>query len=250
MVSYLCYCRFHGGDLTSSRNRGELSRSWYDPSMLKSAQETARSLQEASPQRTRRASPVYDSRENQNENVDHQSDDDDFGPAPPPGGVPRHAGHGPTVPRFDDLALRNELRDEDRARDQANYVDDIRYERKLDRKTQKDRLDELVPRADPGSRERQLEKKRETTSTLKEFRDAKESGDVEVGEAELMGDDGVEGFKKRRAEAERQKSEREIRREEITRAKAAEREERLAGHRAKEAQTMDFLKSLARERFG
>jgi hypothetical protein len=148
------------------------------------------------------------------------------------------------------LALRNELRDEDRARDQANYVDDIRYERKLDRKTQKDRLDELVPRADPGSRERQLEKKRETTSTLKEFRDAKESGDVEVGEAELMGDDGVEGFKKRRAEAERQKSEREIRREEITRAKAAEREERLAGHRAKEAQTMDFLKSLARERFG
>lgn len=73
---------------------------------------------------------------------------------------------------------------------------------------------------------------------------------MEVGEAELMGDDGVEGFKKRRAEAERQKSEREIRREEITRAKAAEREERLAGHRAKEAQTMDFLKSLARERFG
>lgn len=250
MVGYLWYFGFHGGDLTSYRNRGELSRSWYDPSMLKSAQETARSLQEASPQRTRRASPVYSSRENQNENVNHQSDDDDFGPAPPPGGVSRHAGHGPTVPRFDDLALRNELRDEDRACDQANYVDDIRYERKLDRKTQKDRLDELVPRADPGSRERQLEKKRETTSTLKEFRDAKESGDVEVGEAELMGDDGVEGFKKRRAEAERQKSEREIRREEITRAKAAEREERLAGHRAKEAQTMDFLKALARERFG
>lgn len=214
--------------------------------MLKSAQETAQSLQRASPQRTRRASPDYSARRD----AEPQSDDDDFGPAPPPGGVSRHAGHGPTVPRFDDLALRNELRDEDRARDQSNYVDDIRYERRVDRKAQKERLDELAPRADPGSRERQLEKKRETTSTLREFRDAKESGDVEVGEADLMGDDGVDAYKKRKAEQERQKSEREIRKEEIMRARAAEREERLSERRAKEAQTMEFLKSIAKERFG
>ncbi|KAF2444864.1 hypothetical protein P171DRAFT_520959 [Karstenula rhodostoma CBS 690.94] len=224
-------------------NRGELSRSWYDPSMLKQAQETAHSLQAT--EGKRRASPVYPPKP-----PEPQSDDDDFGPAPPPGGASRRTGHGPTVPRFDDLALRNEQRDEDCTRDQANYVYGIRYERKQDRNVQKERLDELVPRADPGSRERQLEKKRETTSTLKEFRDAKESGDVEVGEADLMGDDGVEVYKKRKRDAERQKSEREIRKEEIARARDAEREERLADRRAKEAQTMDFLKSIAKERFG
>ncbi|KAJ4305009.1 hypothetical protein N0V90_000538 [Kalmusia sp. IMI 367209] len=227
-------------------NRGELSRSWYDPSMLKTAQGTAQSLQQDSPQRTRRASPSYTSRHAANP----ESDDDDFGPAPPPGGVSRHSGHGATVPRFDDIAMRNEMRDEERARDQANYVDDIRYERNADRKAQKERLDELVPRADPGSRERQLEKKRETTSVLKDYRDAKEGGDVEVGEADLMGDDGVEVYKKRKGEMERQKNEREIRKEEIMRAKAAEREERLADRRAKEAQTMDFLRAIAKERFG
>ncbi|KAF9740117.1 hypothetical protein PMIN06_003741 [Paraphaeosphaeria minitans] len=224
-------------------NRGELSRSWYDPSMLKHAQETAHFLQTTEDKR--RASPVYSPTA-----PEPQSEDDDFGPAPPPGGVSRRTGHGPTVPKFDDLALRNELRDEDHARDQANYVDGIRYERKLDRNVQKERLDELVPRAEPGSRERQLEKKRETTSTLKEFRDAKESGDVEVAEADLMGDDGVEVFKKKKRDAERQKSEREIRKEEIMRARDAEREERLADRRAKEAQTMDFLKQIAKERFG
>lgn len=215
--------------------------------MLKSAQETATSLQQEPSHHVRRASPEYGSRRSPEAQSD---DDDDFGPALPPGGVSRHTGHGPTVPRFDDLALRNELRDEDRAQDRQNYVDAIRYERKTDRKAQKERLDELAPRADPGSRERQLEKKRETTSTLKEFRDAKESGDVEVGEADLMGDDGVDAYKKRKQEMERQKSEREIRKEEIMRARAAEREERLSEHRAKEAQTMEFLKSLAKERFG
>jgi hypothetical protein len=229
--------------LIGLRNRGELSRSWYDPSMLKQAQETVHSLQAT--EGKRRASPAYSPRA-----PEPQSDDDDFGPAPPPGGVSRRRGHGPTVPGFDDLALRNELQGEDRARDQASYVDGIRYERKMDRNVQKERLDELVPRADPGSRERQLEKKRETTGTLKEFGNAKESGDVEVGDADLMGDDGVEVYKKRKRDAERQKSEREIRKEEIARARDAEREERLTDLRAKEAKTMDFLKTIAKERFG
>ncbi|KAL1610237.1 hypothetical protein SLS60_001902 [Paraconiothyrium brasiliense] len=229
--------------LSRLRNRGELSRGWYDPSMLKSAQETAHSLQSTGDKR--RASPEHSSRAPQT-----NSDEEDFGPAPPPSGLSRHTGHGPTVPGFDELGLRNELRDEDRVRDQAEYVEGIRYERKLDRKTQKERLDELVPRADLGSRERQLEKKRETTATLAEFRDAKESGDAEVRDADLMGDDGVDAYKKQKKEVERQKNEREIRKEEIMRARAAEREERLADRRAKEAQTMDFLKQIAKERFG
>ncbi|KAF2024477.1 hypothetical protein EK21DRAFT_16945, partial [Setomelanomma holmii] len=167
-------------------NRGDLARSWYDPSMLKTAQETVQSYQASSPKRTKRPSPTYKPRDEQEE-----QSDDDFGPEPPTEAA-RRKSHGPTVPRLDDLTYRDETLDEERSRNRSEYVDDIRYERKTDRKAQKNRLEELVPRADPGSRERQLEKKREVTSTLQSFRDAKESGDVEVAEADLMGDDGID----------------------------------------------------------
>ncbi|KAF1920704.1 hypothetical protein BDU57DRAFT_509118 [Ampelomyces quisqualis] len=229
---------------TSRWNRGHLARSWYDPSMLKSAQETVQLYQPTSPKRSKRVSPEY-----QRQGAAEEQSDDDFGPAPPTA-MERRRSHGPSVPRLDDLTYRNETRDEDRARDRSNYTDDLRHERKTDRKAQKERLDELVPRADPGSRERQLEKKREVTSTLQSFRNAKESGDVEVAEADLMGDDGIDTYKRKKKEDERKKSEREIRREEIERARAAERDERLAQRREKEDKTMDFLKQIAKERFG
>jgi hypothetical protein len=232
--------------LTRVRNRGDLARSWYDPSMLKTAQETIQSFHKEAAGRRPGASPKYSLRTD----TEQRSDDDDFGPAPPPSGAMRHPGHGPTIPRLDDIVYRNEVRQEDRVRDQASYMDDIRFERKADRKAQKDRLEELVPRADPGSRERQLEKKRETTTTLKDFRDAKEGGDVEVGEADLMGEDGLEGYKTKKKVEERRKNERELRREEIMQAKAAEREEKVAERRAKEEQTMVYLRAIAKERFG
>lgn len=213
--------------------------------MLKTAQETVQSYHATSPRApTKRASPEYEAQQNAG-----QESDDDFGPAPPKNLV-QHAGHGPTIPRLDDLTHRNELRNEDRSRDRMDYVDDLRHERKTDRKSQKERLEELVPRADPGSRERQLEKKRETTSTLQSFRDAKESGDVEVAESDLMGDDGIDQYQKQKRDTERKKSEREIRREEIARAREAERNEALAVRRVKESKTMDFLKQIAQERFG
>lgn len=222
-----------------------MARSWYDPSMLKTAQETVQSYRASSSQApAKRESPGYTAREG----ADDDSDDE-FGPALP-SNLARHAGYGPTIPKLDDLTYRNELRDEDRARGQSEYMDDLRYSRKVDRKAQKERLEELVPRADPGSRERQLEKKRETTSTLQSFREAKESGDVEVAESDLMGDDGIDNYKKKKREQERQKNEREIRREEIARARDAERNERLAERREKESKTMEFLRQIAKERFG
>lgn len=231
-------------------NRGDLARSWYDPSMLQSAQQTVQEYRAGSrsPQPTR-GSPEYDQSASAAKQQSDNSDDDDFGPAPPTHLV-RASGQGPTIPRFDDLTHRNELRDEDAARNRSDRASDTRYERKAERKTQKERMDELAPRADPGSRERQLEKRHETTNTLQSFRDAKEGGDVEVGESELMGDDGIDAYKARKKADERVKNEREIRREEIARARAAEREEALSARRAKEAQTMDFLKQLAQERFG
>ncbi|KAF1932830.1 uncharacterized protein M421DRAFT_416436 [Didymella exigua CBS 183.55] len=238
----------------SKWNHGDLARSWYDPSMLKTAQDTVEAYRarSRSPRPGQRESPAYEQRAadpaQRPGNPKSDDSDDEFGPAPPTHLT--HQGHGPTIPRFDDLTHRNELRDEENARNRSTHADDVRYERKAERKTQKERMEELAPRADPGSRERQLEKKRETTSTLQSFRDAKEGGDVEMGESELMGDDGIEGYKAKMKAGERVKNEREVRREEIARARAAEREEALSARRAKEAQTMDFLKQIAKERFG
>lgn len=223
--------------------------------MLKTAQETVSSYQRRSPKPKTRASPTYTAPQTTGREEPDSQSDDDFGPAPPTDIIKGEGGGGgrrtgPTIPRLDDLALRDELRQEDRTREGSHHRDDIRFERKQDRKAQKERLEELVPRADPGSRERQLEKKIATTSTLKEFRDAKEAGDVEVPEGDLMGDDGIDAYKRQKTEMERKKNEREIRREEIARARAAETEERLAGRRQKEAETMAYLQALAKERFG
>ncbi|KAF2633894.1 hypothetical protein BU25DRAFT_325320, partial [Macroventuria anomochaeta] len=172
-------------------NRGDLARSWYDPSMLQTAQEAVQAYRAGSqsPRPAKRASPEYEQRASASAQKSDDSDDD-FGPAPPTH-LARASGHGPTIPRFDDLTHRNELRDEDNARDRSAHASDTRHERKAERETQKERMDELAPRADPGSRERQLEKKRDMTSTLQSFRNAKEGGDVEIGESELMGDDGI-----------------------------------------------------------
>lgn len=128
----------------------------------------------------------------------------------------------------------------------------MRYARKLDRTQQKEALDELLPRADAGTRERQLEKKREKTETMRAFARAKSPGAVEeVGEGELMGDEGgIEGYKKARKEVERKKNEREMRKEEMLRARAAEREERVREYQVKEERTMAMLRALAEQRFG
>ena len=76
-------------------------------------------------------------------------------------------------------------------------------------------------------------------------------GVEEVNDSDLLGGgDDLDSFKARKQAAQRQKNEREIRREEILRAREAEREERLAGHRQKEEQTMDMLRALAKQRFG
>lgn len=128
--------------------------------------------------------------------------------------------------------------------------DEFRYERKLERKAQKEALDELVPRADAGTRERQLEKKKEVNEKMKSFRE-RSPGAAEVPDAELMGgEEGTGEFKKIKQELERKKTERELRKEEMLRARMAEREERLSEYRAKEDTTMEMLKALAKQRFG
>jgi hypothetical protein len=136
------------------------------------------------------------------------------------------------------------------AEDRISGREDIRYDRKQDRKAQEAALDELVPRAEAGTRERQLEKKKEVNEKMKSFRE-RSPGAAEVPDADLMGGgDGAGEYKKVKEEFERKKNERELRKEEILRARMAEREERLSEYRAKEESTMAMLKALAKQRFG
>ncbi len=99
-----------------------------------------------------------------------------------------------------------------------------------------------------------LEKKREKADNNRAFASAKTEGGgvVEVPDADLLGDeDGeIEGFKKKKQEMERKKNDREIRREEILRARQEEREGRIRDYKAKEEKTMAGLVALAKARFG
>jgi hypothetical protein len=134
--------------------------------------------------------------------------------------------------------------------DELARREDLRYARKVDRKEQKAALDELVPRAEAGTRERQLEKKKEVNEKMKSFRE-KSPGAAEVPDTELMGGgDGIESYKKQKQEFERKKNERELRKEEFLRARQAERDERMQEYRQKEDSTMAMLKALAKQRFG
>ncbi|KAK6003732.1 hypothetical protein QM012_009503 [Aureobasidium pullulans] len=227
-------------------NRAELAEGWYDPVTKEKADRAA------SEAKTTRRSPPPRQQSEQDRHyhepqaapvqpaTSHDDSEDEYAPS-----LPTNISRvGPTVPSIQDIQYRNELAEEDEnARRQ-----DLRFERKMDRKLQKERLEELNPRAEPGSRERQLEKKREKAVANRAFREEKSPGAEEVGESDLIG--GEDGIRAHIQATQRKKSERELRKEEILRAREAEREERLAHHRAKEDKTMEMLKNLARQRYG
>ncbi|RFU35352.1 hypothetical protein B7463_g985, partial [Scytalidium lignicola] len=231
-------------------NRGELSKHWYDPSTLQRSLHGMSTSDEIH-KREERARQGPDDVALAGD-ADTSSDDDSIGPTLP-GQESRSRGSssrmGPSIPNIQDLELKREMEDEDK----LTYRDSIRQARKAERKAQKAALDELVPRAEPGTRERQLEKKTEINAKMKGFREKSPGAALEIPDSELMGgggDDGVEGYKKKKAELERRKTEREIRKEEILRARMEEREERLREHREKENKTIEMLRQLAKERFG
>ena len=79
------------------------------------------------------------------------------------------------------------------------------------------------------------------------------SGVEEVPDRDLLGggeDEGLEGLKRKKGEWERKKNERELRKEEMLRARREEREEMLRAGREKEEKVMRGLKAIAKERFG
>ncbi|KAI8174420.1 grisea protein [Colletotrichum sp. SAR 10_76] len=230
-------------------NRGELSSGWYDPEMFMAAKE--RAPEDAPLGRTEEDVDRDGEEEEERDGVDDDDDDDDLGPMLPP--TAREGGQrsGPGIPSLADLSLRRENLAEDAQREREAQVEDLRAQRKDDRKQQRERLDELVPRADAGTRERKLEKRALVNDKMKGFADKGGDGQVEVGEQELMGGgDSVAEYRAMKAREERKKTEREIRREEVARARAAEREERVREYREREEGVMKGLKELAKQRFG
>ena len=129
----------------------------------------------------------------------------------------------------------------------------LRNDRRAHRALEKERLDELVPKAEAGTRERQQEKKKELASSNKIFAAAKEGdGMPEMADRDLLGgdEDDLAGFKRQKMELEKQKSERELKREEVSRAKREEREQRQQEFREREERTMQGFIELARRRYG
>jgi hypothetical protein len=194
--------------------------------------------------------------------------DDSVGPTLP--GKERSIGKrpGPSIPSMEDLELKRGIpislvpfshylkqftkkhTEMDQEASQT-ALSDLRDARKADRRVQKERLEELVPRADAGTRERRLEKKAEVNAKMQSFRERSPGAAVEVPESELLGGgDGIDEYKAAKQEYERKKNEREVRKEELLRARLKEREERLEEYRAKEEGTMAMLKAIAKERFG
>lgn len=244
------------------RNRGELAEGWYDPETLRKAQIRPAGLEpQVSPRRKRgRSTPELRSWAGRkvvqsDADVDEEEDEDEYGPRLPSQTASIHPGMssrgpGPAIPNLSDLRERQELRSEEATSTRSDVGAALRAERKAERKLQRERLDEVAPRAEARTRERQLEKKREKATANRLFAEARERS-PEFGEDDLMGagDDAAE-LKRMKKEDERKKSEREIRKEEVLRARMAEREERMKGMKEKEEKTIVMLKELAKARFG
>ncbi|KAK2880108.1 hypothetical protein FQN49_000555 [Arthroderma sp. PD_2] len=268
-------------------NRGELAEGWYDPATLKKAVEGAYDREDSDGpdyrSKGRRASPTYRSEKERSISVERprhrdgatssnqhfgsrddgrlsrEDDDDDdeeesYGPQAPTSRRQSLAHRsGPKIPTLEDLTLKRE--DEQLDLEESRRAN--RASRKHELNAHKSELrnieDEIAPRAEPGSRERLLEKRQERSASNRAFAEARRGGSpVEgVADADLMGGaEGDDGFKKLKEKQTRKKNERELRKEEILRSRAEEREVRLRSYRRKENETMDYLRAIAQERFG
>ncbi|KAE8138063.1 hypothetical protein BDV38DRAFT_77909 [Aspergillus pseudotamarii] len=245
-------------------NRGELAEGWYDPSTLEKARHSAHDEPIMSASGRHRQSPDYgrgeDERVDREDEDDPDEEEDDYGPVLPKyGQLDRYEGgragqsSGPTIPTMQDLELRKESAIEDAIAAREDSRTQHRAEVRSHRSELRHMEDEVAPRAEPGTHERKMEKRREAAAANRAFAESRRGASPDgAPEDELMGsaDNDLDAIKRARATEQRKKNEREIRREEILRARAAEREERLQQYRQKEDETIGWLKTLAKQRFG
>jgi hypothetical protein len=245
-------------------NKGELAEGWYDPGVKQRADaEDEEEVRKEHKKPRHRDEETVSQLEDPNQHSGPAGDlsDDEFGPSfPSSNQLTRHqppkAGdaHGPTIPSIQDLTLRAEdAASESRANHLASRSA-LNSTRKAESSLRKSRADELAPRAEAHSHARRVENARDRAAVQSSFKSAREGGDVELNDGELLGGGDVEGgleeFKQKRKEDERKKTERQIRREEMERARNEERRERLRSRQEKEDKTVEMLRELARARFG
>ncbi|KXG48971.1 uncharacterized protein PGRI_028410 [Penicillium griseofulvum] len=241
---------------TQKWNRGELAEGWYDPITLDKARRNAEREQEAGP-RDGRESPDYTHGERATEAPqnppagDDDDDEDEYGPSlPQPGSGRSGPQAGPAIPTMQDLELKRESAIEDAIAARSESRDQYRAEIRSHKSALRQLEDEIAPRAEAGTRERQLEKKREVAASNRAFAERGGSPDPARDEDLMGGGNELDALKREKEKDQRKKNDREIRREEILRARTAEREERAQAYRQKEQETMSFLQALAKQRFG
>ncbi|KZZ96781.1 hypothetical protein AAL_04010 [Moelleriella libera RCEF 2490] len=257
-------------------NRGELAEGWYEPDMLTRCAAAAAAAASPSPAEGdygeglaadnggRRAKDAEeDGESDRGDRSDYEDEDEDdedeegggYGPALPQQQHQRRSiAHRARDATVQDILERDEALRSDR---QASRLQD--------KKLAKERLEEMLPpRAEPGSRERRLEKKKEASERMRQFRERGASPDMEVGDDELMGGgggggaaggggggaDGLAEHKRAREMEQKRKSQRQVRRDEFERARREEMEERRRAWQAREEGTVSMLRELARQRFG
>ncbi|OLL24272.1 hypothetical protein NEOLI_003405 [Neolecta irregularis DAH-3] len=149
---------------------------------------------------------------------------------------------GPSMPTQQDNQLQKERQQELHLYEEQ----EAQLARKRDRRIQKDRLEELAPKAEPGTRERQLEKKRELNQKLKSFREKSPDG-VELKESDIYGDD---DFKAKLAISKNAAAQREEMKEDRLREREMEKSVRKKELLTKEEETMKMFKEIAKQRYG
>ncbi|KAL4779172.1 hypothetical protein BJX76DRAFT_98728 [Aspergillus varians] len=246
-------------------NRGELAEGWYDPATLEKARSAAvaaptDSYGNADVQRRRDAVPgaVDEDGKEKGEKLgdDYDDDDDEYGPMPQYGFSGQGGGRapGPAIPTMQDLELRKETAMEDAIADRHDTRQYHRAEVQSHKSELRHMQDEVAPRAEPGTHERRMEKRREAAASNRAFAESRRGASPTdaIPDSDLMGsgENDLDAVKSAREREHRKKNEREIRREEILRARTAEREERVKQYRDKEEETIGWLKTLAKERFG
>lgn len=132
--------------------------------------------------------------------------------------------------------------------------DQYRTELHSHKSTMRNIEDEVAPKAEPGTHERRMEKRQDAAAANRTFAESRRGGSPGEGapDEELMGsgENDLTELKKTQEKEQRKKNDREIRREEILRARTAEREERVRQYRQREEDTIGWLKVLAKQKYG
>lgn len=227
----------------------------------------------------KRASPDYEGGadpEKDGMNDVDEDDDEDYGPNLPSRlQMPKSGGpsSSPAIPTMQDLELRkgmvlsilsqtypmltyppieSAIEDAIEARHEARKQH--RAEIHSHKSEMRQIIEEVAPRAEPGTHERRMQKRQEASASNRAFADSRRGGSPGAAAPDEMlmgsGENDLAEMKKEQEKVQRKKNEREIRREEIMQARAAEREERVQQYRQKEEDTIGWLKTLAKQRFG